>query len=140
MEIIIALERMYTYMNYEKIHNDASPSRNPKIKEALLYIESNYMDNITLPKISTVLGLNHTTLTNLFKNETGKTPMEYVATYRITISKKHLAFTEVPIKDIARRCGYKTVQHFSRVFKMHTGTTPAIYRKLAVKRRKEEIR
>lgn len=140
MEMIIALERMYSFMNYENTKNDSAPSCNHKIKSALLYIESNYMNNITLPKISAVSGLNHTTLTNLFKNDTGKTPMEYVAAYRIKVAKKHLAFTEVPIKDVARRCGYKTVQHFSRTFKMHTGTTPAIYRKIAVKRRKEEIR
>ena len=139
MEMIIALERMYSFINHKDTDNTSSKPVNPKIKEAVLYIESNYMHIVSLIKISNISGLNHTTLTNLFKSETGMTPMGYVASHRIKIAKKHLAFTEIPIKDVAKRCGYKTVQHFSRVFKAHTGYTPALFRKIAVKRRKEEI-
>ncbi|MBR2044233.1 MAG: helix-turn-helix transcriptional regulator [Clostridia bacterium] len=140
MEMIIALERLYSYMNYEGGDNSNTKPSNPKIKEALLYIEGNYMENITLHNISAVSGLNHTTLTQLFKTETNKTPMEYVTSYRMKIAKKHLAFTEIPIKDVAGRCGYKTVQHFGRVFKATTGMTPALFRKTAIAKRKEEIK
>ena len=60
--------------------------------------------------------------------------------YRITVSKKQLAFTEVPIKDIANMTGFKTVQHYSRIFKEITGTTPAEFRKASVQKRKDEIK
>lgn len=58
---------------------------------------------------------------------------------RITVSKKQLAFTDVPIKDIANMVGFKTVQHFNRVFKEITNTTPAEFRKSAVKNRKDDL-
>ena len=60
--------------------------------------------------------------------------------YRVTVAKKQLAFTEVPIKDIANMTGFKTVQHFVRIFKERTGLTPAEYRKQAVQKRKEEMK
>ena len=36
--------------------------------------------------------------------------------------------------------GFKTVQHFSRVFKAQTGTTPAEFRKNAVQKRKDDFK
>ena len=73
------------------------------------------------------------------KKELGYTVMEFLMNHRILIARKQLAFTEIPIKDIAVRSGFKTVQHFGRVFKEHTGATPADYRKTSVEKRKKEL-
>ena len=142
MEIIIALERMYGLIGYGITHqtSDNAPIiKNPKLRDAVLYIEGHYGDNITLSDISANAGINHTTLTALMKEELGCTAIEYLMKYRITVAKKQLAFTEVPIKDVANMVGFKTVQHFGRIFKEITGTTPAEFRKSAVKNRKEDL-
>ena len=65
--------------------------------------------------------------------------MDYLMKYRVTVAKKQLEFTNVPIKDVAAMSGFKTVQHFSRVFKNHTGATPAEFRKIAVQKRKDDL-
>lgn len=143
MEIIIALERMYGLIGYgitHQISDNAPIIKNPKLRDAVLYIEGHYAENITLSGISVNAGINHTTLTALMKQELGCTAIEYLMKYRITVSKKQLAFTDVPIKDIANMVGFKTVQHFNRIFKEITGTTPAEFRKIAVKKRKDEIK
>ncbi len=143
MEIIIALERMYGLIGYGLSHqkSDNTPIiNNPKLRDAVLFIEGHYSENITLSDISVNARINHTSLTALMKEELGCTAIEYLMKYRITVSKKQLAFTEVPIKDVANIVGFKTVQHFNRLFKEHTGTTPAEYRKSAVQRRKDEVR
>ncbi|MBR4868841.1 MAG: helix-turn-helix transcriptional regulator [Clostridia bacterium] len=142
MEIIIALERMYGLIGYGLTHPkpDKSPIiSNPKLRDAVLYIEGHYGENITLSDISANARINHTTLTALMKQELGCTAIEYLMNYRITVSKKQLAFTDVPIKDITNMVGFKTVQHFNRIFKEHTGTTPAEFRKSSVKNRKHEL-
>lgn len=142
MEIIIALERMYGLMGYgEKDKNiDTVPTiKNAKLREAVLFIEGHYREDISLSDISNTAKINHTTLTKLLKQELGVTAMEYLTNYRIKVAKKQLAFTEIPIKDVSKRSGFKTVQHFSRIFKEQTGTTPAAFRKNTVKKRKEEI-
>lgn len=145
MEIIIALERMYGLLGYgeketDKAVDTAPTVLNPKLKDAIIFIESNYMEDINLKNICDTTGLNHTTLTALFKEELGVTVMEYLMHHRVKLAKKQLAFTEVAIKDISRRCGFKTVQHFSRVFKAYTDCTPAVFRKIAIQKRKDEIK
>jgi len=142
MEIIIALERMYGLIGYgvtHQISDNAPIIKNPKLRDAVLYIENRFDESVTLPDIAKAAGMNHTTLTALTKEELGLTAIEYLMKYRITVAKKQLAFTDVPIKDIANMTGFKTVQHFSRVFKNHIGVTPAEFRKNAVQKRKEEI-
>lgn len=143
MEVIIALERMYGLMGYAvdgRSSDSASAVESPLLREAILFIESHYGETLTLSDISVGAGLNHTTLTYLMKKELGCTAMEYLMNHRIAVAKKQLAFTEVPIKDIAAGVGFKTVQHFGRVFKTRTEMTPAEFRKSAVERRKREIK
>lgn len=142
MEIIIALERMYGLIGYGVTHqkSDNTPIvKNAKLRDAVLYIESRFDESITLPDIAKAAGMNHTTLTALMKEELGLTAIEYLMKYRITVAEKQLEFTSVPIKDIANMTGFKTVQHFSRVFKSQTGATPAEFRKNAVQKRKEDL-
>ena len=142
MEIIIALERMYGLIGYGVTHqkSDNTPIiKNAKLRDAVLYIESRFDESITLPDIAKAAGMNHTTLTALMKEELGLTSIEYLMKYRITVAEKQLEFTSVPIKDIANMTGFKTVPHFSRVFKAQTGTTPAEFRKNAVQKRKEDL-
>ena len=74
------------------------------------------------------------------KREFNCTAMEYLMNYRIKVSKKQLAFTDVPIKDIVNMVGLKTVQHFSRIFKEKTGYSPNEFRKISVEKRKKEIK
>lgn len=142
MEIIIALERMYGLIGYGEGETtaDSTPAlSSAKLKDAVLFIEGHYMEDLSLLQIAAACGINKTTLTDLFKEELNVTAMQYLMKHRIKVAKKQLAFTEVPLKDVADRCGFKTVQHFSRVFKAHTGDTPADYRKKALLKRKNEI-
>ena len=142
MEIIIALERMYGLIGYGVTHqkSDNTPIiKNAKLRDAVLYIENRFDESITLPDIAKAAGMNHTTLTALMKEELGLTAIEYLMKYRITVAEKQLEFTNMPIKDIANMTGFKTVQHFSRVFKAQTGTTPAEFRKIAVQKRKDDL-
>ena len=142
MEIIIALERMYGMIGSELNHRKADSLpviKNAQLRDAVLYIESRFDEGITLSDITKAAGVNHTTLTALMKEELGLTIMEYLMKYRITVAKKQLEFTSVPIKDVANMTGFKTVQHFSRVFKAHTGATPAEFRKNAVQKRRDDL-
>ncbi len=142
MEIIIALERMFGLMGYEKtLHNpeDISLIKNPKLRDAVLYIEGHYNEEVDLSDIALSIGTNPNTLNRLMKEEFSCTAIKYLAKYRISVSKKHLTFTDVPIKDISNMVGFKTVQHFTRIFKEITGATPAEYRKSMVTKRKDDF-
>ena len=138
MEIMIVLERM-NYLQQERMKEKSHvPSeQDKKLQEAIDYMEGHYSEPLTLKVITEHCGLNHTTLTALFKREKGMTAIEYLMQHRIKVAKKHLAFTELSLKEIADRCGFKTVSHFSRVFKERTGETPMVFRSMALKKRKK---
>lgn len=131
MEMLLTLERLYGY---------GQPADGRDVaREALLYIESHYGEEVTLERLSDRCGVNRTTLVSRVQQATGMTPREYLLHHRMMVAKKHLAFTDVPIKEIAHRCGYKTVQHFGRAFREREGVTPAAYRTAAVRRRQEAL-
>ena len=131
MEMLIALERLCEIEPMEK--------KQAVAQEAVTYLETHYDRDITLDSLSAHCGVNRTTLSRCVQEVTGMTPREYLLHHRMRVAKKHLAFTDVPIKEIAARCGYKTIQHFGRMFREQEGVTPAIYRTRAVERRREEL-
>lgn len=138
MEIMIALERMASFFQ-EEIRGEEFYIQKGKLQDVLSYMEGHYNEPVTLKDITEKCGMNHTTLTTLMKQQTGMTVMEYLTNYRLKVAKKHLAFTEIPLNEIADRCGFKTSQHFSRVFKEKTGQTPISFRQTALEKRKKEL-
>ncbi|MBO5332982.1 MAG: helix-turn-helix transcriptional regulator [Clostridia bacterium] len=142
MIVIIALERMYEMYGYDKkviTEETKKEICDSRLNDAVVFIEANYMKDLTLTQISNAAGINHATLTELSKQYLGVTIMEYLMQHRIKMAKKELTFTGIPIKEVASLCGFKTVQHFSRVFKEATGKTPAVYRQETVEKRKNEL-
>lgn len=139
MEIVLILERSYGITGRTLAERSIEKIIDLNLKNAIIYIESHYQEEVTLQNISKAAATNHSTLTKLFKAECGVTPIEYLWRHRVTVAKKHLEFTDLPVKEIALRCGFKNVQHFCRKFGMYTGFIPSDFRKEAVERRKGEL-
>lgn len=67
-----------------------------------------------------------------FKEDTGKTPLEYLTDMRLSQAKNLLVQENIggnSIADISLRCGFHDSFYFSSCFKKHTGMTPSQYRK-----------
>lgn len=138
IEIMLLLERIYDFFGgrHVEVTQEADEFENPHLQKAVAFIEAHHAENITLQDIVKACSANHSTLTKLFKDELGLTPIAYLWDYRITVSKKLLEFTNLPVKEIAKRCGFKTIQHFSRKFEEQLGVSPAVFRTQALARRK----
>ncbi|MBO4584135.1 MAG: helix-turn-helix transcriptional regulator [Clostridia bacterium] len=136
MEIILMLERAYGVFGQENTPSSLEGITEPHLRRAVIFIESNFEEDITLNSVREAASMNHNTLTQLFKQELGMTPIEYLWHYRIVVAKKHLEFTNLPLKEISLRCGFKTTPHFVRKFGEYVGVTPTEFRKAAVAERK----
>jgi AraC-like DNA-binding protein len=69
----------------------------------------------------------HTTpghLVRRFRAELGVTPMAYLWQRRVAAGIDLLANTGLPVGDVAARCGFKSVYHFSRRVKEQAGAPP----------------
>ena len=65
----------------------------------------------------------------LFKREMKKNIWDYVTELRVEEAGHLLASTDKKRYEIAYEVGYESPEHFSRMFKRHTGLSPAEYRK-----------
>jgi AraC-like DNA-binding protein len=97
--------------------------------ETMVFIEQNYMYNISIEDIANNIGLNRSYFGKLFKRETGKTPQSFLLNYRMIKACEYLKRTEMHIADISQAVGYENQLHFSRAFKNVYGLSPMQWRK-----------
>ena len=98
------------------------------VAQAIQYINDNVSYNISLSQLSKSLFVTKNHLCKQFKKSTGMTITEYIKLRRISIAKKKLQFSDVPISDIALACGFSNFSYFSKLFKKYEGITPTQYR------------
>ncbi|MFM2359271.1 MAG: hypothetical protein RLY16_1264 [Bacteroidota bacterium] len=67
---------------------------------------------------------------DLIKKETGTSALEYIQTKVIDVAKERIFDIDKSISEISYELGFKYPQHFTRLFKQKTGTTPVEYRRL----------
>lgn len=67
---------------------------------------------------------------DLIKKETGISALEYIQSKVIDVAKERIFDIDKTISEISYELGFKYPQHFTRLFKQKTGTTPSEYRNL----------
>ncbi|WP_432748185.1 bifunctional transcriptional activator/DNA repair enzyme AdaA [Pectinatus frisingensis] len=77
------------------------------------------------------LGFNRNRIIQLFQNQYGKTPVEYLNELRITSAKKLLVDTQDTILQIALQSGFESLSVFYMQFRRLMGISPNLYRKQA---------
>jgi two-component system response regulator YesN len=75
------------------------------------------------------VNLSSARLRQLFKQDTGRSPLQYVQAVRIQRAAKLLQETYLSVKEIAFLCDVPDVSHFVRYFKNVHGLTPTEFRK-----------
>lgn len=114
-----------------KMHRSASAAKSSKpVQMAKNYITIHYGEKITLQDIAEHVFLSPQYFSELFKLETGSNFSDYLAEYRIDVSKDLLRDARYKIKDINYMVGYKDSKSFTKLFKKVVGISPTEYRKL----------
>lgn len=108
--------------------NQSGKIRDFYIKEALSYIEQNFQNNITIEDIAAFCGLNRSYFGKIFHDTIGKSPQEFLISYRMTKAAELLKLTSLSVADIGNAVGYPNQLHFSRAFKNVYGTSPRSWR------------
>lgn len=87
--------------------------------------------NIGLPTVSLMaekLHISSRYLTDLLKQETGKTALELIHLFLIGEAKNLLTEGELNISEISHLLGFENTTYFSRLFKKEVGRTPNEFR------------
>lgn len=93
------------------------------------YISSHYQEKITTVQLAKLCYISQVHLCRFFRNNMGKSPVEYINEYRIQKATIMLLNTDETISVIASNVGFEDVNYFSRTFKKIQKESPANYRK-----------
>ena len=108
------------------------------IRKAIEYIQNTYSNNIKVSDIASYVCINRSYLYTLFQKNTGMSPQEYLANYRLTRAAELLDVTDLPVSSVAMSCGYRDPLVFSKAFKGKKGMSPSQYRKMSRNAQKEK--
>lgn len=102
-------------------------------EDVAVYLAKNFMDvhfaeDIDSSTISMHVGYSPEYLSKKFKQTLGISLHACLTHVRIRKAQEMLAYEEISIKEVAFLVGFKTIHHFSRVFKEISGTPPATWR------------
>ncbi len=128
---ISTLERLitkYAYDNIGSTTDDNLPQHEELINKVKIYIEANYMQQISLTELASEAYICPSYLCLLFKQKTGQTVTNYITGKRIENAKAMLIHTDKKLIDICFEVGFNDSKYFSRIFKKHAGCTPSEYR------------
>lgn len=108
--------------------NKGNSLRDFYIKEAFSFIEQNFQNDISIEEIASVCGLNRSYFGKIFRENTGKSPQDFLISYRMTKATELLKLTNLSVGDIGNAVGYPNQLHFSRSFKNTYGISPRQWR------------
>ncbi len=106
----------HSRINYEKFANLMS------------YIDTHYMENLTLEWAADYVGFSKYHFHRLFKEYAGTTFHDHLLSKRIQVAQTLLG-RDIPITEVAFRSGFSGSTAFGRVFRNQTGMSPSDYRK-----------
>ena len=101
------------------------------VQSAVRFIDGHYQEDISLDRVAAEIGISPFYLSRLMKQVNGITLIEYLTDVRVRRAKEIALETELPIAEVAQKCGYSNLSYFYKVFKKATGMTIGEFRKAA---------
>lgn len=115
---------------YHLIQNEAIKQllldNNNSVNRAIKYMNSNYMQQISIKEIAYNLNMSESSLCQYFKKMTGITPNQYYTKIKLEKAKEMLKSTSVT--ETAFNLGYLNISYFIMIFKKVYGLTPKQYK------------
>jgi AraC-like DNA-binding protein len=142
-EIIKLLESDHTDEKVELIHfkliaflsslcysNALDSNIEDKISDSIAFMKTNLNETLTIEALANHACYSISRYSQLFKQKTGYSPIQYFIRLKILKSCEYIYFTNLNIKEICRTVGINDAYYFSRMFKKQIGVSPMQYKKL----------
>lgn len=115
----------------ERESTEFIPVETPWLSDALMFIEKNYARGISAADVIRRAGRSSTFVERVFRQKTGVSILAYLTRLRMAEAESLLATTDLMVKEIGLRCGYRSAQYFCRVFTSYHGRSPLAVRESA---------
>lgn len=97
---------------------------------SILQIVEQHMDDsdLSVVELAQEMGISKSGLNRKLKSLVGVTPKEFITKARMNRAVGLLQSTELPVKEIAYRCGFNDQNYFGKCFRVAFGVSPSEYR------------
>ena len=85
-------------------------------------------EELHIDEMAELAGLSTAHFSQMFRRSTGESPHQFLLRQRVERAKEMLRTPGMRVLDVAIACGFKTQQHFARVFRRLCGASPTEYR------------
>lgn len=126
------LHDLFNMLLEDSLRNEQEKNRerySEYVETAVNLIQQRYSGIITIDDIMADIPLSKYHFIRIFKRIIGTTPYNYLTNYRINTAKIFLQTTDMPVSEIASKCGFLDISNFIMQFKKHTGQKPLEYRR-----------
>lgn len=98
----------------------------PCLQDAILLMESNIEEPLSLQEISDLLGISRRQVERLFRKYLDSQPSRYYMELRLNRARDLLQKTSKSITEISIACGFSSTSHFSKNVKDQFGCSPKL--------------
>ena len=127
LETTTAVYRLLSHICREKVQK--VQKRFSPIGAGIELIESDPLCELSIEEIAKACNVSACYFRRLFKEYSGKSPLEYRMELRLNMAMKMLESGESTLEYIAEALGFESTSYFCRVFKKKFGFTAGQYRK-----------
>ncbi len=95
-----------------------------RILEVLEFMAGHFREPLALTRAAERVFLSPSRLSHLFRRECGTSFSGYLLELRILAARRLLTGTDLPVGEVASRCGFTDPDYFSAQFRRRTGESP----------------
>ena len=122
----------YLYLAYQSSKQSIHTTYDANVqiqRNMTSFINEHFNSKIGLEDIAEAGQVSKSTCIRLFHKYTGKSPIDFLNSYRLQMSAEKLVATSEQITEIAYACGFGQPSYFNRLFSKEYNMTPNQYRK-----------
>jgi LacI family transcriptional regulator len=107
---------------------DVYATHDPMVARALRFIAENGHQRIQVKHVASAVATTRRTLERRFKEAMGGSIAGEITRLRLQRAKRRMVETDASMKDVAIEAGFRTADHFGKVFTRVEGISPSQYR------------
>lgn len=103
------------------------PEANEEMTTILIYLLRNLEQNLQQKEVAENFYITNSALSTRFRSHLGYSYRDYMTRVKIIRAKYLIRYSDLELRDLAGRLGYKDREYFSELFAQRTGQTLAAY-------------
>ena len=106
----------------------AGPKEETIVAKVLRHVTDHIGEQLSMEQLADAVSVSRRTFSRIFAKSANMTPSAFVEQVRVDHSRKLLEETDLPLKTVAFRCGFRNSNQMRFIYERRLDTTPREYR------------